>query len=538
MYDHDKLEFKKWRNISSLTILLFFIFMQIVCIGIGTPLASSGNELFEEAVPADSADVRKPVQPTIVRSKFVKVNFDLLLDQNVGQADAPLILNFFDDVSFSATMDRVEVRSEDNYTWFGTLKDIDLGHVVLSVVDGDLSGNVSFPGGFYQIRSMGSGYYSVSEIDQSVFPDEAPPLEPPSGAESPADGSTEMTPDAGALLEGVPDEEGSGVEAPADDGSLIDILVVYTAAAAAASSNILSEIQLAIDETNQAYANSGVYHRVNLAGTAQVSYTETGNSSTDLSRLRGTSDGYMDNVHSLRNSYRADQVTLIVETLDACGRGYRMSTVSADFEDDAFTVVDRGCATGYYSFGHELGHTMSAHHDCYVESSVQPYNYIHGYVHIGRTAASSWRTIMAYRDECEDTFSGADCTRIQYFSNPSVSYGGYPTGTSGSGCTANVRLTFANTDYTVSNFRSGQCKIYGYVERVSVNPGNASSYIYTRSSARSNYYVSFTTSDAKLIKAALHALPGRTYVHVIGNQSCFDDRTDSGGDATYIAVSP
>jgi hypothetical protein len=385
--------------------------------------------------------------------------------------------------------------------------------VVLTVVDGDLAGNISFPGGFYEVRPIGSGNFAVYEIDQSAFPDEAPPIEV-----RPEDLSPEDTPaeDAGPVMrEDAPDEVRmpADTEAPADDGTLIDVLVVYTQAAAAASANIRSEIQLAVDETNQAYINSGVSHRVRLAGTAQVTYTETGDSSTDLSRLRGTSDGYMDNVHSLRNSYRADQVTLIAEFLEpgTCCRGYFMSTVSASFESSAFTVVDRGCATGYYSFGHELGHNMSAHHDCYVETSLDPYNYNHGF---------------------------SDCQRIQYFSNPSISYLGSPTGTSGSGCKANVRLTLANTDYTVSNFRTGQCAKYGYVERVSASPGSSSSYIYTRGAARNNYYTSFTTSDAKLVNAALKALPGRTWIYIVGNQSCFDDSTDYGGNASYLVVSP
>ena len=41
-------------------------------------------------------------------------------------------------------------------------------------------------------------------------------------------------------------------------------MVVYTAAAAAAISNVPTEIQLAIEETNTRYANSNVAQRVRL----------------------------------------------------------------------------------------------------------------------------------------------------------------------------------------------------------------------------------------------------------------------------------
>ena len=32
------------------------------------------------------------------------------------------------------------------------------------------------------------------------------------------------------------------------------------------------------------------------------------------------------------------------------------------FAPNAFAVVDRTCATGYYSFGHEMGHNMGLNH--------------------------------------------------------------------------------------------------------------------------------------------------------------------------------
>ena len=125
-----------------------------------------------------------------------------------------------------------------------------------------------------------------------------------------------------------------------------------------------------------------------------------------------------------------------------------MVVVSSTFAASAFTVVRRSCATGYYSFGHELGHNMSAHHDCYVNTTAQPYPYIHGYVN----TADRWRTIMAYNDECYD--AGFNCTRIPYWSNPSVSYNGDPMGEEDGGCDANNAKTLDNTASTVAAFRT------------------------------------------------------------------------------------
>ena len=96
-------------------------------------------------------------------------------------------------------------------------------------------------------------------------------------------------------------------------------------------------------------------------------------------------------------------------------------TVGNAFESCAFSVVRRSCATGNYSFGHELGHNMGATHDWY-PMDVGAYPYSHGFVKVTPTApAMPWRTVMAYRDEC--LAAGLpDCTRVQYFSNPNVNY--------------------------------------------------------------------------------------------------------------------
>ncbi len=60
---------------------------------------------------------------------------------------------------------------------------------------------------------------------------------------------------------------------------------------------------------------------------------------------------------------------------------------------------------------------------------------------------------MAYNNQCSD--NGYDCTRIPYWSNPSVNYQGNPTGISqNSANSANNVLTLNNTAYTVANFRA------------------------------------------------------------------------------------
>ena len=130
----------------------------------------------------------------------------------------------------------------------------------------------------------------------------------------------------------------------------------------------------------------------------EVSYTETSTNAFDnaLSAVTSGSDGLVDNVQTLRNDYSADLVSFWIEDDEYCGMGWMMQTVSSTFESHGYTVVARSCATGYYSFAHEMGHNMGATHDWYVDTSTNsPYTYNKGYVNVSK----KWRTIMAYNNE-------------------------------------------------------------------------------------------------------------------------------------------
>ena len=221
---------------------------------------------------------------------------------------------------------------------------------------------------------------------------------------------------------------------------IIDVMVVYTAAArqgAGGANGMSSLINLAVQETNDAYNNSDVNQRLNLAHKYEVNYNETGNFSTELSRLRAKNDGHMDDVHQERDTYAADCVAMIVNGNQYCGIAYLMSNLSAGFESNAFSVTARTCATGYYSFGHELGHNMGSTHDRQ-NGSGGCYNYSYGW----RTSNNQWRTVMAY----------SPGTRIKYFSNPNKSRNGLPLGSAGS---AENYRSLNNTAQVVSDWRQG-----------------------------------------------------------------------------------
>jgi hypothetical protein len=174
-----------------------------------------------------------------------------------------------------------------------------------------------------------------------------------------------------------------------------------------------ARIQLFIDQCNEAYQNSQVSLTARLVRRLEVNYPGEGNgdSGTQLSHLTDPNDGVMDGIHADRTNFRADQVILLLNSMDACGRAW-----CGDGSDPerAFGVVQYTCTT--YTFPHEIGHNQGCGHDrdnggCDFRS------YGFGWRFNGNDGVQ-YRTVMAY----------APGTRIPYFSNPDVTYQGVPTG--------------------------------------------------------------------------------------------------------------
>jgi len=301
----------------------------------------------------------------------------------------------------------------------------DPNNSVMIVRNGDkLTGTIRKNGELYALRPLRSGGHALVRVDEARMP-----------PDHPAGDYAKLYRQSlfnGRLL------RRQGVEvAPsaAKANAVIRVLVAYTPSAASNVGDIVGMINLAVAETNQGYSNSGVNITMQLAATVSTTYTESGSFSTDLSRFRGTTDGYMDSIHTTRNSSAADVGVLIINNSSACGLASGIGSTAST----AFAAVHYSCATGYYSFGHEIGHLQSARHDPATDPTTTPYAYGHGY----RSPTSAWRTIMAY-----NCTSG--CPRINYWSNPAKTYGGQAMGTTS---VSHNQRVLNNTAATVAAFR-------------------------------------------------------------------------------------
>ncbi len=382
------------------------------------------DRLFEPGAAAELT------HPWIIRSAKVEVLLDAPAGDSHPSGSAPLAhltLDPFSDLSLGATLTRIDPT--ESPAWVGTIDGDPLSEVVLVDHNGSVAGTIRTQDALYRIHSDEEGDQVVDQIAEADVPTCSEPLETPLDPQ----GEGSVNPDPPQVPDG---------------GATVDLLVVYTAAAVSSvggESAMQALIGTAVAETNQGYVNSGVDHRVALVHAEQVAYSEAGfNWSTTLTRLKEPSDSYLNVVHTMRETYGADQVALIVDNSAYCGLAYLMTTPAPSFDGYAFSVVHHGCATGYYSFGHELGHNMGSTHD-HDNASNGAFSYSFGY----QAPNAAFRTVMAYN--CP-----GGCSRVNYWSNPAVNYGGQATGISGTGPTAaSNTASLAQTSAMVAAFRAG-----------------------------------------------------------------------------------
>jgi len=193
---------------------------------------------------------------------------------------------------------------------------------------------------------------------------------------------------------------------------------------------MLGKINLAIDETNTAFTMSGINAKLRLVHAYLDSTYQESDLKTALSDVTGMFDGNLNNVHEKRIKFGADIVSLWIDTSYGCGESW-----DGPVKGYMFTAVNWLCATGYFSFGHELGHIMGCFHDrgslnecSYNEYSSTSYGY--------RDKNATFRDIMGY--DCKsgqcDNNKGHSCARVQRFSNTYMDYEGLPIGDERNDC--------------------------------------------------------------------------------------------------------
>lgn len=401
------------KRASGLALITLFLFVGVLPAGAQTVelFVPVPNNRILEATPEQEgriAQLRK--QTTTKDLQLVRINVAAL------QGDKTT-MTLSDEKKLNFSRQSIEKKDEKNFIWHGTIAELPATSTLV-VHNGNITGTIQISRDLYHIEPVGGGVHAIVKIDTSKFP----PEEPRSFKEK----ETLRPPDLDVRIRKL----GLSAKDLHDSPVSISVIVAYTQSAKDSVTDIDATIQLAVSEANQAYANSGINIQLNLVGTFLFSYTETGKTfDTILSDFASNSD-----VNTQRNKAGADLAALIINQSDYCGLA---DAILANL-CDAFAIVHYSCATGYYSFAHELGHLMGARHDENHDSTTTPFAYGHGYEHNSTT--QPFRTVMAY------ACSTGNCEpRVQYFSNPNVNYTGVATGTAATNDNARVLNGTAGT---------------------------------------------------------------------------------------------
>ncbi|MBM4152105.1 MAG: hypothetical protein FJ220_01105, partial [Kiritimatiellaceae bacterium] len=215
--------------------------------------------------------------------------------------------------------------------------------------------------------------------------------------------------------------------------TVVDVMIVYTPAALAMegnTANMNANIAVAMQKANAAHSNSDTRIYLHLVRSEQVSYVESGDDGLDLDRLTWTSDGHMDNVHVLRDTYGADLVCLFSDTADVGGLGWLLTDESGEPEY-AFCLAYIGQTDTGYTVVHEWGHNMGCSHS--KSQAIEPWDstdfrsYSAGWQWADAHGSfSGYCTVMTYQDWNND--GRREYERVPHFSNPNKSYNGRATG--------------------------------------------------------------------------------------------------------------
>ena len=321
------------------------------------------------------------------QTRFVNINVEQLKLRLLKRRSNKFHLPLLNNKSVTIDLETVKKYSENNIVATGKTDSDELSNVTVVINDDVITANIGETSTqeSYEIRFSGDGVHTVKAVGRQ-HDDDCLTVDGENAQNILQPLNTEVANDQVTAMDAVP---------------TIDVLVAYTPAAlknAGSVSAMKSLIQMGVADSNKAYQASGVNLALRLVGIMALSQAENSFSS-DLSALKGMSDGKWDGVHAERKRLGADLVSLVAYYANSstAGIGYVGSSYSSGFS------ITKTTAFKQFSFTHELGHNIGLNHSDGYENS-----------------SGKFRTVMAY----------GSYTRIPRFSNPSLDYNSYATGTS------------------------------------------------------------------------------------------------------------
>ncbi|MCL2063640.1 MAG: M12 family metallo-peptidase [Candidatus Cloacimonetes bacterium] len=392
--------------------LTIIIVIMLICSLTGqTNIDINANlRIFEAEESSDPATIK--IFQEVDRYRNFDFNQDLrhLNARNVGQT---MNLTFFEDKQYTADILKAEVNDAGRTVITAKILESDFGYAIIIVsedtitISAKVQENDEF---FFASVKNGQAYLGQARLSE-MAKDELPcgVIDEPQYCEHIHEDECETT----------------------RNDVVIDLLYVYTPAAEIWALNdwrvtdIHHLIDVALASSNYVVSNSETGITFNIVHRHLTNYVED-DSGEDLMRLTDPYDGYMDEVHVLRNQYGADLVVFVPEVSFTGGVAWLLWSFDG-FEPDNYAVsLNRVQQSSWsYTIIHEIGHNMGAHHHRDQNFQEGPNWNLGGY-------SAGWRgyvqnvmrnTVMAYGSggNYEDGINSYD---IPYFSSPLINLHG------------------------------------------------------------------------------------------------------------------
>ena len=159
----------------------------------------------------------------VTRKRAVQVDVAALQGLAAAGTAPRFILHLFDDARFEAQIVSTDSTADGGTIHVARLVGVPDGQAIFVVNASMVSGNITLPGAFYQVRTVAGGAQIVQQLDPSRFPPDEPFVPAP---------RFELAPEVAP-------------QAMGDTGATIDVMVAYTAttrAAAGGTAQMLNQI--------------------------------------------------------------------------------------------------------------------------------------------------------------------------------------------------------------------------------------------------------------------------------------------------------
>lgn len=395
------------------------------------------DDLLAFVQPADADRLTAALRPPAAAVRYVRINRELIEGKSspfwqpgaTGRLELPLP----EGGSATVVIESSESLGVRRFTSVGSLAGRPESRAIFAYNEGFLHGHIEDPDlGTFELRAASDEVEQYYKVDPELLKACGGTLRPVIDAEAIAEVERRRQA-ASSLTPAVSD--GSTEVRPAEAATVganvrIDLMMLYTQAVLstmtgdARTAAIQSACDAGVAQLNDDLARSLAQSRIRLVRIAQTTYagdeltTDAANwQSTLLTRVSGTTDGFMDEIHALRDSSGADLVCLLQQRFDTQSAGIAWTMTVGEFDHTTnplygFSVVQYNYMTVEHVFAHEVGHNLGCTHNREDANGQGAYAYSYGYRF---TAANGtrYRDIMSY-----DATPGYRF--LAYFSSPLV----------------------------------------------------------------------------------------------------------------------